>query len=141
MMDAGSPSCSRPTLTAGSSPTPLDDEILSLASTHMRMTPAEAVTARPSNAAYSLSRGDELGTLEAGKRADVRRPRLRGLPRAGVLLRASSTRTPSTLGAAKSTRARARRGRKMRSKIIVDAQSIVPLLSPQHWKGGDQKNV
>jgi imidazolonepropionase len=44
--------------------------ILSLASTHMRMTPAEGIVAATVNAAYSLGRGDEVGTLEAGKRAD-----------------------------------------------------------------------
>jgi imidazolonepropionase len=44
--------------------------VLSLASTHMRMTPAEALTAATVNAAYSLNRGEETGTLEAGKRAD-----------------------------------------------------------------------
>ena len=54
----------------GSSPTPSLTMILSLASTHMRMTPAEGVVAATVNAAYSLDRGDEVGTLEAGKRAD-----------------------------------------------------------------------
>jgi imidazolonepropionase len=44
--------------------------ILSLASTHMKMTPAEGVVAATVNAAYSLGRGDETGTLEPGKRAD-----------------------------------------------------------------------
>ena len=44
--------------------------VLSLASTHMKMTPAEAVTAATVNAAYSLGRGETVGTLEAGKRAD-----------------------------------------------------------------------
>jgi imidazolonepropionase len=44
--------------------------ILSLASTHMKMTPAEALTAATVNAAYSLNRGARAGTLEAGKRAD-----------------------------------------------------------------------
>ena len=34
------------------------------------MTPAEAVTAATVNAAYSLGRGDRVGSLEAGKRAD-----------------------------------------------------------------------
>jgi imidazolonepropionase len=36
----------------------------------MKMTPAEAITAATINAAYSLGRGDEIGSLEAGKRAD-----------------------------------------------------------------------
>ena len=54
----------------GSSPTPSMTMILSLASTHMKMTPAEGLTAATVNAAYSLNRGDETGTLEAGKRAD-----------------------------------------------------------------------
>jgi imidazolonepropionase len=45
--------------------------ILSLAATHMKMTPAEAVTAATVNAAYSLNRGDQLGSLEPGKIADV----------------------------------------------------------------------
>jgi imidazolonepropionase len=54
----------------GSSPTPSMTMILSLASTHMRMTPAEGLTAATVNAAYSLGRGHELGSLEAGKRAD-----------------------------------------------------------------------
>lgn len=54
----------------GSSPTPSIPMVLSLASTHMKMTPAEGVTAVTINAAYSLGRGDELGSLEAGKLAD-----------------------------------------------------------------------
>src|SRR5204863_9295235 len=54
----------------GSSPTPSMPMILSLACTQMKMTPAEAITAATINAAYSLGRGDELGTLEKGKRAD-----------------------------------------------------------------------
>jgi imidazolonepropionase len=54
----------------GSSPTPSMPMILSLAATHLKMTPAEAVTAATVNAAHSLGRGDELGSLEPGKRAD-----------------------------------------------------------------------
>lgn len=54
----------------GSSPTPAMQMILSLASTHLKMTPAEALTASTINAAYSLGRGDVIGSLEAGKSAD-----------------------------------------------------------------------
>jgi imidazolonepropionase len=54
----------------GSSPTPSMPMILSLACTQMKMTPAEAITAATINAAYSLGRGDEIGSLEKGKRAD-----------------------------------------------------------------------
>jgi imidazolonepropionase len=54
----------------GSSPTPSMQMILSLAATQMKMTPAEGVTAATINAAYSLKRGDKIGSLEAGKRAN-----------------------------------------------------------------------
>ncbi len=54
----------------GSSPTPSMPFVLSLASTQMHMTPAEAITAATINAAYSLGRGDSIGSLEPGKQAD-----------------------------------------------------------------------
>lgn len=55
----------------GSSPTVSMPMILSLASTHMRMSPAEALTAATINAAYSIGRGSELGSLDEGKVADL----------------------------------------------------------------------
>jgi imidazolonepropionase len=55
----------------GTSPTPNMQMILSLACTQMRMTPAEAISAATINAAYSLDRGDRLGSLEPGKQADL----------------------------------------------------------------------
>jgi len=54
----------------GSSPTPSMQMVLSLAATQMKMTPAEGVTAATINAAYSLKRGDKIGSLETGKRAN-----------------------------------------------------------------------
>jgi imidazolonepropionase len=54
----------------GSSPTPSMPMVLSLAATQMKMTPAEGVTAATINAAYSLNRGDRIGSLEPGKLAN-----------------------------------------------------------------------
>jgi imidazolonepropionase len=54
----------------GSSPTPSLPMVFSIAATHMRMTPAESITAATINAAYSLGRGAEIGSLEEGKLAD-----------------------------------------------------------------------
>lgn len=54
----------------GSSPTPSMAMVLSLAATQMKMTPAESVTAATVNAAYSLNRGDRIGSLETGKLAN-----------------------------------------------------------------------
>jgi imidazolonepropionase len=54
----------------GSSPTPSMPMILSLACTQMKMSPAEAITASTINAAYSLGRGEKIGSLEAGKLAN-----------------------------------------------------------------------
>ncbi|HEX3421499.1 MAG TPA: imidazolonepropionase, partial [Candidatus Udaeobacter sp.] len=51
----------------GSSPTPSMPMILSLACTQMKMSPAEAITASTVNAAYSVNRGDKIGSLEPGK--------------------------------------------------------------------------
>jgi imidazolonepropionase len=54
----------------GSSPTPSIPMVLSLAATQLKMSPAEAITATTINAAYSLARGGEIGSLEPGKLAD-----------------------------------------------------------------------
>jgi imidazolonepropionase len=54
----------------GSSPTPSMPMVLSLACTQMKMSPAEAITASTVNAAYSVERGDMIGSLEPGKLAN-----------------------------------------------------------------------
>ena len=70
MIDAGLAVVLATDFNPGSSPTPSIPMILSLASTHLMMTPAEGITAVTINAAYSLNRGAELGSLEPGKIAD-----------------------------------------------------------------------
>ena len=70
MIDAGLAVVLATDFNPGSSPTPSMTMILSLAATHMKMTPAEAITASTINAAYSLNRGAQLGSLEPGKIAD-----------------------------------------------------------------------
>jgi len=54
----------------GSSPTASMPMVLSLAATQLRMTAAESITASTINAAYSLGRGGDCGSLERGKWAD-----------------------------------------------------------------------
>lgn len=70
MIDAGLAVVLATDFNPGSSPVPSMPMILSLACTQMKMTPGEAITAATINAAYSLGRGDEIGSLEKGKRAD-----------------------------------------------------------------------
>jgi imidazolonepropionase len=45
--------------------------VLNLACVQMRMTPAEAIVASTINAAYAIDRGNEVGSLETGKKADI----------------------------------------------------------------------
>lgn len=70
MIDLGMPVVLATDFNPGSSPTTSMPMVLSLASTHLKMTPAEAITAATINAAYSLGRGGEIGSLEPGKLAD-----------------------------------------------------------------------
>jgi imidazolonepropionase len=70
MIDAGLAIVIATDFNPGSSPTTSMRMIISLACTQMKMTPAEALTAATINAAYSLNRGGEIGSLEPGKVAD-----------------------------------------------------------------------
>lgn len=70
MIDAGLAVVLATDFNPGSSPTPSLPMVLSLAATQMKMTPAESLTAATINAAWSLNRGDQIGSLEPGKRAN-----------------------------------------------------------------------
>lgn len=70
MIDAGLAVVLATDFNPGSSPTPAMTMVLSLASTHLKMTPAEAITAATINPAYSLNRGSQIGSIEPGKLAD-----------------------------------------------------------------------
>ena len=70
MIDAGLAVVLATDFNPGSSPTASMPMVLSLAATQMKMTPAESVTAATINAAYTLNRGDQIGSLEQGKRAN-----------------------------------------------------------------------
>ncbi len=70
MLDAGLAVVLATDFNPGSSPTPSMPMILSLACTQMKMSPAEAITASTINAAYSVNRGDKIGSLERGKLAN-----------------------------------------------------------------------
>jgi imidazolonepropionase len=70
MIDAGLAVVLATDFNPGSSPTPSMPMVLSLAATQMKMTPAESLSAATINAAWSLNRGNQIGSLEAGKRAN-----------------------------------------------------------------------
>lgn len=71
MIDAGLPIALATDLNPGSCMTESMPMIITLACLQMKMTPAEAITAATVNAAYAVNRGQQLGSIEVGKRADL----------------------------------------------------------------------
>ncbi len=55
----------------GTSPTYSMPMVVALACLGMRLTPAEAIAAATINAAHAIGAAEEVGSLEAGKAADV----------------------------------------------------------------------
>lgn len=71
MIEAGLPIVIASDFNPGSSPVPSMPFILSLACLQMGLLPAEALAAATVNAAHSLGLGHEIGSLEAGKQANL----------------------------------------------------------------------
>lgn len=71
LIDAGVPVALATDYNPGTSPTPSVPFVLSLACTHMKMTPAEVIAASTINGACALRLQDRKGSLEAGKDADM----------------------------------------------------------------------
>ena len=71
MIDAGLAVVLATDFNPGSSPSASMPMMLSLAVTQMRMSPTEAITAATINAAASLGRIESIGSLEAGKLANL----------------------------------------------------------------------
>lgn len=71
MIDAGVPVAISTDCNPGSSPTTSMPLVMNLACISMRLTPAESLTAATYNAACAINRQDRVGSLEAGKQADI----------------------------------------------------------------------
>jgi imidazolonepropionase len=71
LIEAGVPIALATDFNPGSCPTFSMQMIIALACRQLKMTPAEAINAATINAAYALDRGDEVGSIEVGKKADI----------------------------------------------------------------------
>jgi imidazolonepropionase len=71
LIDAGVPVALATDYNPGTSPTVSMPMAMSLACTHMEMSPAEAVTASTINGAWALRMADHKGSIEPGKAADL----------------------------------------------------------------------
>jgi imidazolonepropionase len=71
LIAAGVPVALATDFNPGSCPTLSMQMIIALACRQLKMTPAEAISASTINAAYALDRGDQIGSIEPGKQADL----------------------------------------------------------------------
>jgi imidazolonepropionase len=71
MIDYGVPVALSTDFNPGSSPTVSLPSIMNLGCLKMGMTPAEVITAATINAAHAIGRGNDIGSIEVGKKADI----------------------------------------------------------------------
>jgi imidazolonepropionase len=71
MIEAGVPIALATDFNPGSSPNNNLQLVINLACLYLRMSPAEVINAITINAAHALGRAAEIGSLEAGKNADI----------------------------------------------------------------------
>jgi imidazolonepropionase len=71
LIDAGVPVALATDYNPGTSPTLSMPMAMSLACTHMRMSPAEAIAAATMNGAWALRMAERKGSIEAGRDADL----------------------------------------------------------------------
>ena len=71
LIDAGVPVALATDYNPGSSPTPSMPFVMSLACTHMKMSPSEAISAATINGAWALRLAERKGSIEPGKDADL----------------------------------------------------------------------
>lgn len=71
LIDAGVPVALATDYNPGTSPTPSMPFVMSLACTHMKMSPAEVITASTINAAHALRLAHRKGSIAPGKDADL----------------------------------------------------------------------
>jgi imidazolonepropionase len=71
MIELGLPVALSTDYNPGSSPTESPQIVMTLGCLQLKMTPEEVLTAMTINAAYAIDRGDQIGSIEVGKQADL----------------------------------------------------------------------
>jgi len=71
MIDLGVPVTLSTDCNPGSSPTTSQQFVMNLACMNMNMSPEEVLVATTINAAHAINQGDKIGSIEAGKQADL----------------------------------------------------------------------